>query len=127
MHDTLVDTSVWVDYFRTGKKSESLNSLIDSHHVVTNDLILTELVPFLLVKGRTKVIKLLNDLPRLPLRIQWDTIIVTQTECLKIGKFGIGIPDLIIAQNTKQRDCAVYSLDKHFVFLQKIIGFKLHQ
>jgi predicted nucleic acid-binding protein len=72
VHDTLVDTSVWVDYFRTGKKSESLNSLIDSHHVVTNDLILTELVPFLLVKGRTKVIKLLNDLPRLPLRIQWD-------------------------------------------------------
>jgi predicted nucleic acid-binding protein len=49
-----------------------------------------------------------------------------QTECLKEGINGIGIPDLIIAQNAKQKDVAVYSLDKYFVFLQNILKIKLY-
>jgi len=54
--EILVDTSVWIDYFRSGKYSDKLNLLIDSHRIVVNDLILTELIPFLIVRRSTKVI-----------------------------------------------------------------------
>ena len=48
--EVLVDTSVWIDYFRSGDKSEKLDFLIDENLVVINDLILTELLPLLIVK-----------------------------------------------------------------------------
>ena len=48
--EVLVDTSVWIDYFRSGEKSEKLDFLIDENLVVINDLILTELLPLLIVK-----------------------------------------------------------------------------
>jgi predicted nucleic acid-binding protein len=42
---TIVDTSVWIDYFRVGNNSEKLDFLIDENLIVINDLILAELVP----------------------------------------------------------------------------------
>ncbi|MBI9085826.1 MAG: PIN domain-containing protein [Desulfobacterales bacterium] len=52
----LVDTSVWVDYFRSGENSEPLDFLLDENLVVTNDLILAEMIPFLKVRKERKVI-----------------------------------------------------------------------
>ena len=51
---TLVDSSIWIDYFRDGKKSDKLEYLIDENIVVINDLILAELVPFLKIKNQRK-------------------------------------------------------------------------
>ena len=56
--EVLVDISVWIDYFRSGDKSEKLDFLIDENLVVVNDLILTELLPLLIVKQEKKVINL---------------------------------------------------------------------
>ena len=53
--EVLVDTSVWIDYFRGGSNSQALDLLIDENLLATNDLILTELVPYLKVKKQTKV------------------------------------------------------------------------
>ena len=50
----LVDTSVWIDYFRTDNKSAELDDLIDENVIVINDLILTELIPFLKLKRQAK-------------------------------------------------------------------------
>jgi predicted nucleic acid-binding protein len=46
----------------------------------------------------------------------WDDIIDYQVSCLKSGSTGIGIPDLLIAQNCIQNNVPVYSIDKHFKF-----------
>ncbi|HFD31916.1 MAG TPA: PIN domain nuclease, partial [Gammaproteobacteria bacterium] len=46
---------------------------------------------------------------------------------LKSGANGVGIPDLIIAQNAKQNNCTIYSLDKHFRLLNKVLKVNLHQ
>ncbi len=121
----LVDTSVWIDYFRNGDNSARLDGLIDENLLVTNDVILTELIPYLKVKKQTTVIKLLDELNKLPLKINWEEIISFQTKYLKNGANGIGIPDLIIAQNAKQYDCNVYSLDKHFSILNQVLKVKL--
>ena len=114
----LVDTSVWVQYFRSGNESTNLDLLIDENLVTTNDLILAELIPYLKIRKQRKVIELLNNVNKLNLQIQWDEIINYQIKCLKSGINGVGIPDLIIAQNAKQNDCEVYSLDNHFKLMK---------
>lgn len=117
----LIDTSVWIDYFKSGINSSGLDSLLDDNSVVINNIILAELVPFLAIKKQYKVIELLNNITLLPLQADWAEIIRWQTMCLSNGHNGIGIPDLLIAQNSKQQNCKIYSLDKHFHLLNKVI------
>ena len=123
----LVDTSVWIEYFKTGKNVEKLDFFIDENIVVTNDLILAELIPPLKVRNQNKIIKLLSELNRFELLINWDEIMVFQVKCLKNGINGIGIPDLIIAQNANQNNCAIYTLDKHFQLMKDILKLRLTQ
>ena len=122
----LVDTSIWIDYFRGGEKSEGLNHLIDENIILTNDIILAELVPYLKMKKETKVINLLHEINKTPLNINWEEIIDFQVKCLKSGVNGVAIPDLIIAQNARQHHCKVYSHDKHFRLLNRVLNVNLY-
>ncbi len=121
----LVDTSVWIEYFRNGNSFEKLDFIIDENLVVTNDLILAELIPFLKIRKQKNIIELLNNINKLPLHIKWEEIIEYQVQCLKKGANGVSIPDLIIAQNAKQNDCEIYTADKHFKLLKNIISIKI--
>ncbi len=124
--EVLVDTSVWIDYFQSGAKSQKLDFLIDENLVSTNDLILAELIPHLRVRNQKRVISLLNKIKKCVISPDWEEIIEFQVLCLKSGSSGIGISDLIIAQNSIQNNISVYSLDKHFRFISKAkIGIKL--
>jgi predicted nucleic acid-binding protein len=124
--DVLVDTSIWIDYFREGGNSKDLDFLIDENLIVTNDVILAELIPYLKIKKQMKVIKLLHEVNKIPLDILWEEIIEFQVKCMKGGKNGVGIPDLIIAQNAKQNNCEIYSLDKHFRTLNQVLKVNLY-
>ena len=121
----LVDTSIWIEYFRTGNYSEKLDYLIDENLIVINDLILAELVPSLRVRNQRKIIRLLRDIKNLELSINWNQIIEFQFKCLKNGLNEIGIPDLIVAQNAKQNHCEIYSLDRHFRLMKDILKLQL--
>jgi len=121
----LVDTSVWVEYFRSGNNSEKLDFLIDENLLVTNDLVLAELIPFLKVQNKSKIINLLLNIKKLNLSINWNQIIEYQYKCLKNGLNGVGIPDLIIVQNAKQNLCEIYSLDSHFRLMKDILDLQL--
>ena len=121
----IVDTSVWVEYFRSGNNFEKLDFLIDENLIVINDLILAELIPFLKIKNQRKIIKLLNNINKIEIQIKWDQLIEFQYKCLKNGLNGVGIPDLIIAQNAKQNHCEIYSLDNHFKLIKDIVKIKL--
>jgi len=123
----LVDTSIWIDYFRGGENSVDMEFLIDENLIITNDIILAELIPYLKIKKQTKVVNLLYEVTKMPLDIHWEEIIAFQLKCLKSGANGVGIPDLIIAQNAKQNNCTIYSLDKHFRLLNKVLKINLHQ
>ena len=123
----LVDTSVWIDYFRGGGDSISLDLLIDENLIVTNEIVLAELLPYLKIKKQPKVISLLHEINKTQLDINWKEIIEFQVKCLESGANGIGIPDLIIAQNAKQSGSKVYSLDKHFRLLNQVLGVDLYK
>ncbi|MBI4618955.1 MAG: PIN domain-containing protein [Desulfobacterales bacterium] len=121
----LVDTSIWIEYFRSGNRSERLDFLIDENLIVINDLILAELVPSLRVINQRKIIKLLYDINKLELSINWNQLIDFQFKCLKNGLNGIGIPDLIVVQNAKQNRCQIYSHDNHFKLMEDILELRL--
>ncbi len=122
----LVDSSVWIDYFCSGEQSSHLDLLIDENLLAVNDIILAELVPFLKIRKQRKAIHLLNEVYRHPLQIDWEELIRFQVRCLQTGTNGIGLPDLIIAQNAKQNRSAIYSLDNHFRLLGPIIRVDLY-
>jgi predicted nucleic acid-binding protein len=117
----LVDTSVWITYFRSGNNSKKLDFLIDENLIVINDLILAEIIPALRVQNQWKVSNLLYNISKLPLNIDWGQIIELQFQCLKNGLNGIGIPDLIIVQNAKQNNCEIYSFDSHFKLMKDVL------
>ena len=122
---TLVDSSVWIDYFRGGGNSDELDFYIDENLLVINDLILAELVPYLKLQNQRKLIALLYSVSKLDINADWGQIIEYQYKCLKKGINGIGIPDLLIAQNAVQNHCEIFSLDNHFKLMKKAIKLKL--
>ncbi len=121
----LVDSSIWIDYFRSGLHSEKLDRYIDQNQICTNDLILAELIPFLKVKKQFRVMRLLTEITNIPLNINWQNIIDFRTTCLRNGINNIGIPDLIILDNAIQHDLVLFTHDKHFSKMSKHIGFEL--
>ena len=121
----LVDSSVWIDYFRAGTTDDRLDDLIDNNLVATNDQILTNLVPYLLLRNQRRIVELLYTVEKIELTIDWGQLIQWQYRCLTHGQNGIGIPDLIIAQNSVQHRCPLYSLGAHFESMQGIIDIGL--
>lgn len=122
--NVLVDSSVWIDYFRGGTES-SLDWLIEENLICINDLISAELVPFLRVRRQRKLIELLSAVRHLPLAIDWTGIIELQVKCLRSGINKVGIPDLIIAQAAMQHEASLYSLDKHFPLIATCVPLQL--
>jgi len=121
----IVDSSVWIDYFRNGQNSGILDNLIDENLIAVNDLILTEIIPPLQLKKQTRIIDLLNEIENLELHIDWQQIRDFQYICLKKGINKVGISDLIIAQNAIQNNTSIFTLDKHFNFLKTVIGISV--
>jgi predicted nucleic acid-binding protein len=115
----LVDTSVWVAYFRGASDLSAMDWLIEEDLVVTNDLILAELTPALLVRGERKLVGLLREIERVPLAPDWDGIIEMQVTCLRNGINKVGIPDLIVAQQVIQHSLSLFSMDKHFRLMSR--------
>jgi predicted nucleic acid-binding protein len=123
----LIDSSVWIEYFRSGDKTSDLDYLIDDNAVYINDLILTEIVPYLRLRHQVSLIEAINEVPKLHMTIDWQQIQEFQFTCLKNGINGVGIPDLIITQNAIQNESLIYSLDKHFRLLSDILHVKLYR
>ena len=66
----LVDTSVWIDFLKDGG-SAKLEELIIEDLVVTNEIILTELIPLLQKQRQKKLIESLSAINKIPLSINW--------------------------------------------------------
>ena len=120
----LIDSSVWIDYFRGGDNSDFLDSFIDENILCTNYLILSELLPALNQRKHSKLVDLLRGIYRIPLNINWENIIQLQKTCLSNGINKVGVPDLIILDNVIQNDLVLFSLDKHFDLIHKHIEFR---
>jgi hypothetical protein len=117
----LVDSSVWIDYFRGKKNAGSMDELISEDLICVNDLILAELVPFLRIQKQNDLIQLLKNVYKVNLTIDWQLIMEYQTLCLHAGINKVGIPDLFILQNCIQNDLHLFTFDKHFRMISRFI------
>ncbi|WP_025183391.1 PIN domain-containing protein [Leptospira kirschneri] len=128
MSRILLDSSVWIEYFRNVDSPISLkvDELIDAENIYTNNLILSELVPSLKLRKQSKIIISLEAIERFPLEIDWEQIIEYQISNLKNGINKVGVPDLIIAQNVVQNKAMLFTLDKHFKLMSKNIKLKVY-
>ncbi len=122
----LVDSSVWVEYFRDEEQTDDrLEWLITEGLIATNEIILAELIPPLILRKHTKLVSLLRAVPMLPLNINWMGVIADQVNCIRHGINKVGIPDLIIAQNAKSNGVALFTRDKHFQLMAKHVDIEL--
>ena len=123
----LVDSSVWIEYFRNAEQADVLEMLIEENLIVTNELILAELIPALQIRKLSELITLLREIKRQPMNIDWNDIIKMQTLCLNNGSNRVGIPDLIIAQNSIQGGLRLLSNDKHFFIISKFLSLDIYR
>jgi predicted nucleic acid-binding protein len=122
----LVDSSIWIDYFRGSGESAKLDILIEENLLAVNDLILAELIPALQMMRQKSLIALMMEVSCPPMTIDWPDIIQMQIVCLRKGINKVGIPDLMITQHAIQNHMALYSLDKHFEMLAKHVPLVLY-
>ncbi len=125
MTKVLVDSSVWIAFFKGTEDGKLLFPLLDANLVCVNDLILAELIPSLHHKKELTLARLLMSIEKMPLRIDWNDIIAMQTANLKNGLNRVGVPDLIIAQNALQNALPLLSFDTHFEIMKKSFGLTL--
>ena len=125
MKRVLVDSSVWISYLRNRNAHEKLDELISNNQICTNNLILSELIPFLKVRNQTDIIESLLVLPNIPLAIDWQQIINLQIQNLRNGINRVGIPDLILVDNVANNNLILFSEDKHFSLMKKHYSFDL--
>jgi predicted nucleic acid-binding protein len=125
MSQILVDSSVWIAFFRGSIQKDPLCELIDANQLCSNDLILSEIVPSLMVRKEKELVATLNRIQCYSLSIDWHELIEFQVRNLRKGINNVGIPDLIIMQNVIQQNLFLYTLDSHFEKMAEIFPFKL--
>lgn len=125
MTGVLVDTSIWIDYFRGAVVAEPLSELIDSNRVLVNDIILAELLPSIEIRKERRLRELLLAVRKVPLAVNWIDIVEMQRKNLRNGHNHVGIPDLLIAQNALLNELVLFENDKHFRPMNRLFGLKL--
>ena len=129
MNQILVDTSVWIDFFRDGSSpyGKVVDALLEQEMVCTTPLIKAEIVPSARSKKEFNylldyfgALPLLEDPPSL-----WEDIMHAQFTLKRKGLHGVGIPDLMIAISAKTHDREIFSKDRHFALMEKPLKLKL--
>ncbi len=123
-YQVLIDSSVWVSYFKNGQP-EVIDRLILEDLVCVNEIIFTELAPVLQKQNEMSALEGLAALERVPLNIDWEIIRKYQLMNLQNGINHVGIPDLIILQQVIDQKLTLFSFDKHFRLMQDHLNFDL--
>src|SRR5690606_23343693 len=120
----LIDSSVWIEYFRNGN-IPLIDKCLNDDFACINDIILTELQPVLKHRRRQDILEGLNALEKIPLKIDWEIIRTYQLLNLQNGINKVGIPDLIILQQVISEKITLFSFDKHFRLMNQFLNFEL--
>ena len=103
----LVDTSVWVDHFRS--RNQRLASLLDAEEVLIHPFVIGELACGNL-KNRREVLALLHALPTSP-KVDDDEILFFVERHRLMGR-GVGIIDVHLLASTIIAQCLLWTHDK---------------
>ena len=123
----LIDTSIWIDYFR-GKEEvcKKVNELIDSGEICSLGLVMAELIQGAKTEKEIRVIKdMAAVFPRLmETANSWENTGMLSFRLKKAGRH-VGLADCYIATIAKENNAIVYTLDEHFKEMQNYIDIVL--
>ena len=123
----LVDSSVWIEYFKGTKRAILVNELIDNNSLCINDLILAELLPAINQRKEVHLREMLMSVAKTEVKINWNQIVYMQTQNLLHGINKVGIPDLLIVQNAIDNNLQLFSYDKHFRLMSEMFDLRLFE
>jgi len=127
--DILVDTSVWLEFFRVGGSpyAQALDQLLEDERVCTANLIKAEIIPGARTPRQFRELKVYFDI--LPLAREpaslWEEIIDAQFRLKRAGINGISIPDLIIAVVAKTNAKVIFTKDSDFQRIRRVLSIEL--
>jgi len=125
MNKILIDTSIWIEYFKSKSKYKIIDELIRENQICTNDIILSEILPSLYVRNEYELIDSIKHIDKVKININWEMIVQMQIRNYKNGINKVGIPDLIILQNVIGNNLIIFTLDKHFELMKKVFEYRL--
>ena len=103
---TLVDTSVWIDHFRSGNRR--LSALLEAGEVLTHQLVIGEL-SLSVFKSRERTFALLDRLPKATAATDLD--LRGWIESRQLWGRGIGWVDAHLAASALLTPCSLWTLD----------------
>jgi predicted nucleic acid-binding protein len=104
----LVDTSIWIDHFRSGKTG--LRELLDDAGVLAHPFVIGELACGNL-RARAEVLGLLQQLPQAPQASQQEVLVFIEQNTL-MGR-GIGFVDAhLLAATALAEDARLWTRDR---------------
>lgn len=126
MKKILVDTSIWIEYFKGNKQVVDLIHDKVQYSIYIAGPSITELIQGLKTSSEKVIFAdLLGSLPSLP---------VTDQDWIDAGKIGstlrekgitVPLPDLLIYTLAFNNNCSLYSKDKHFKMINDAIKNKV--
>jgi tRNA(fMet)-specific endonuclease VapC len=123
----LVDTTIWIDFFRArSKNGDRLEMLLMENAVWTCGLVLFELLQG--IKSESQKINILGVLASLPhvemTRKLWQSAAELS---ILVKKNGVNLPlsDILIAAIAIESDLSVFTLDNHFIQIPNLKLYKM--
>ena len=127
MDDVLVDTSVWIEFFRKKEPYfRKVSKMIDNDSIWCSGLILAELLQgakgikeYNTIKEFLHIFNFIDESPFL-----WEKAGKLSFELRNRGK-AVGLADCYIAVSALENGLSLFSTDKHFSVIQKTASLKL--
>ena len=124
----LVDTSVWIKYFRdkSAGLSEKVDEILSKHEVYVPKIVIAELIQGSKSEREISVIEDFVDAFNI-IDQREDTWIKAGRLSYNLKKKGktVNLTDCYIAVIAEEYDCHIFSLDEHFKDIQKSVCIQL--
>lgn len=124
----LIDTSVWIKYFRDkpASLSKKVDEILSRHEVYVPKIVIAELIQGSKSEREISVIEDFIDAFNI-IDQRDDTWIRTGRLSYSLRKKGktVNLADCYIAVIAQEYDCRIFSLDEHFKDIQKSFGIQL--
>ncbi|MBM4236179.1 MAG: PIN domain-containing protein [Firmicutes bacterium] len=126
MKNILIDTSVWVEYFKGNPLVASMVNEREDYSVYITGPVITELIQGLKTEKEKDIFA--NSLESLP------RLIVSDQDWFDAGLFGaqlrskgitVPLADLIIYTVARNSNCSICTLDQHFNTIDNTLGPKV--
>ena len=120
----LVDTSVWIDFWRGRGYTDSLAGLIEDQLVLTHDLVIAELAVGNLgpARVRDEILAGLDVLPRTPVADLREVLTLVRTE--RLDGQGLGGMDVHLLASARLAAASLWTADKKLAAAAEVLGMR---